>query len=61
MDSRTIATMICTIADGMFVRRAVLPDFDPAREVPPIIHLICALVSGAVPAMNPSHSPEVTP
>src|SRR3712207_61915 len=32
MDSRTIATVICTLADGLFVRRAVLPDYDPGRE-----------------------------
>ena len=51
IDSRTIATLICTMADGLFVRRAVLPDFEPAREVPTIMHVIGALVSGAVPAL----------
>lgn len=53
LDSRTVATLICTLADGLFVRRAVLPDFDPAREIPPIMHLIRALVSGSVPALEP--------
>lgn len=51
LPNRIIATLICTLADGLFVRRAILPDFDPAREVPPIMHVICSLVSGDVPAL----------
>ncbi len=61
MDSRTIATVICTLADGMFVRRAILPDYDPAREVPPIMHIIGCLVSGAIPPMQPARTLEVMP
>ena len=49
LDSRTIATLICTLADGLFVRRATLPDFDPAGEVPPVMDLICAMVTAQVP------------
>ena len=52
VDTRTIATLICTMADGLFVRRAILPGFDPAREVAAIMHVIGALVSGAVPAVG---------
>jgi AcrR family transcriptional regulator len=61
MDTRSIATLICTMADGVMVRRATLPDYEPAREIPAIMHLICALVSGAVPAMCPSNPKGVTP
>lgn len=48
MEPRAIATLICTLADGLFVRRAILPEFDPAREVGIILHVIGALVSGAI-------------
>lgn len=48
MDSRTVATLICTLADGLFVRRAIQPDFDPTTEIPPVMQVICALVTGAV-------------
>ena len=61
MDTRTIATLICTIADGIMVRRATLPDYEPAREIPAVMHLICALVSGAVPAICSTSSAENTP
>ena len=61
MDTRTIATLICTLADGVMVRRATLPDYEPAREIPAIMHLICALVSGAVPAVCATQPEKVTP
>ena len=62
MDTRSIATLICTLADGVMVRRATLPDYEPAREIPAIMQLICALVSGAVPALCPTTNPsEVSP
>lgn len=60
LDSRTVATLICTIADGLYVRRAVKPDFDPARDIPPVMSLIGALVSGDVTALAASQS-EDTP
>ncbi len=49
LDSRTIATLICTLADGLFVRRATLQDFDPAREMRPVMDLIRAMVTAEVP------------
>ncbi|MGA0597648.1 TetR/AcrR family transcriptional regulator [Enterovirga sp. CN4-39] len=61
MDTRTIATLICTLADGVMVRRATLPDYEPAREIPAIMHLICALVSGAVPAVCATQPEKVRP
>ena len=57
MDTRTIATLIMTMADGLFVRRAVLPGFDAATEIPPIMQVIYALVTGAVaPACQPEEA-----
>lgn len=71
LDSRTVATLICTMGDGLVVRRAVHPDFDPAREVAAVMHVIAALVSGQVSALDrvpaldrvsaPSPSPEEVP
>ena len=56
MDTRTIATLICTMADGLFVRRAILPGFDPEKEVAAIMHVIGALVCGVVPAASAAAS-----
>ena len=61
LETRTIATLICTMADGIMVRRATLPDYEPAREIPAVMHLICALVSGAVPAICTTPCAENTP
>jgi AcrR family transcriptional regulator len=47
-EPRAIATLICTLSDGLFVRRAVVPNFDASREIPPIMNLIGALLGGAV-------------
>ena len=60
MDTRTIATLVCTMADGLFVRRAILPDFDPGREVPPILQVVCAMVTGAVHTGHLPPPAEVT-
>jgi TetR/AcrR family transcriptional repressor of uid operon len=55
---RAIATLICTLANGLFVRRAIVPDFDPGREIPPVMNLIGALVSGAVSLTPEAACPE---
>jgi TetR/AcrR family transcriptional regulator, repressor for uid operon len=49
VDAEAVARIISTLADGLFVRRAIAPGFDAAREVPNVINLIGALLSGAVP------------
>jgi TetR/AcrR family transcriptional repressor of uid operon len=49
VDAHAVAVLISTLADGLFVRRAIVPSFDAAREVPNVINLIGALLSGAVP------------
>ncbi|HMO28324.1 TetR/AcrR family transcriptional regulator [Enterovirga sp.] len=43
-----IARLIATLADGLFVRRALAPGFDAAAEIPPVLDLIGGLVSGRV-------------
>lgn len=47
-EPRTIIRLIATLANGLFVRRALFPDFDAATEIPPVLDLICALVYGEV-------------
>lgn len=49
VDPDAVARIISTLADGLFVRRAIAPGFDAAREVPNVIALIGAMLSGAVP------------
>jgi TetR/AcrR family transcriptional regulator, repressor for uid operon len=49
VDPEAVARLISALANGLFVRRAIAPGFDPAREVPNVIALIGALLSGAVP------------
>ncbi len=51
VDPGAVALLIATVADGLFVRRAVVPSFDPAREVPQVLNLICAVVAGQVPGV----------
>jgi AcrR family transcriptional regulator len=58
VEPRAIATLICTLADGLFVRRAIVPNFDAAREVPLVMTLIGGLLGGAVPAAREPACPE---
>lgn len=48
VDSRAVAVIIGTIADGLFVRRAILPHFDARLEVDRLLALIGALLMGQV-------------
>jgi AcrR family transcriptional regulator len=47
-DPDAIARVIAAFADGLFVRRAVAPDFDPKREVDHIMRVIGALLDGSI-------------
>jgi len=49
VDPQATAVAIMTIGNGLFVRRAIAPDFDPGREVDVAIALIGAMLRGAVP------------
>jgi TetR/AcrR family transcriptional repressor of uid operon len=48
VDPRAAATIIMTLGNGLFVRRAIAPDFDATREIPHVIRLIGAMLGGAV-------------
>ncbi|TDR84550.1 TetR/AcrR family transcriptional regulator [Enterovirga rhinocerotis] len=48
MEPRAIARIVTTLADGLFVRRAIVPDFDAEAEIPPVLNLIGALVAGRI-------------
>jgi AcrR family transcriptional regulator len=50
VDPHAAATLIMTLGNGLFVRRAIAPDFDAGREVPAVIALIGAMLGGAAPA-----------
>jgi AcrR family transcriptional regulator len=60
VDPEAVARLISTLADGLFVRRAIAPGFDAAREVPNVITLIGALLSGAVPLNRASPTVEAS-
>ncbi|MFO7307435.1 MAG: TetR/AcrR family transcriptional regulator [Pseudomonadota bacterium] len=47
-EARDIAVLIATLADGLFVRRATLPDFDAGREVGHVLSIIGALLKGHI-------------
>jgi TetR/AcrR family transcriptional repressor of uid operon len=47
-DPGAVATLVSILGDGLYVRRAILPDFDPEQEVSTVMRLICSLV-GDVP------------
>ena len=48
MPPRSIALVVATLADGLFVRRAVVPGFDAETEIPPVLDLIAAMVDGRI-------------
>lgn len=60
-DPHAVAILIATLADGLFVRRAVVPTFDPDREVPLVLNLIFAIVSGAMPPPSDRCASEISP
>jgi TetR/AcrR family transcriptional regulator, repressor for uid operon len=47
-DPTAIALVISTLADGLFVRRAIAVGFDPEREVANILKVIGSLLEGAI-------------
>ena len=48
IEPRAIATLISTLANGLFVRKAIVPAFDAASEVPRFLALICGLLEGKI-------------
>ncbi len=58
VDAHGIATAIMTLGNGLFVRRAIAPDFDASREVPLVIALIGAMLNGSVSLNCTASTPE---
>jgi TetR/AcrR family transcriptional repressor of uid operon len=48
VDARTLAVVVSTMADGLFVRRAILPNFDPEAEVGAVMAVIAAAFAGRI-------------
>ncbi|WP_246206532.1 TetR family transcriptional regulator C-terminal domain-containing protein [Propylenella binzhouense] len=48
VDSTAAASILAKLADGLFVRRAIAPDFDPDREIREVFAVVKALVDGAI-------------
>ena len=48
VDPENAALLVATLANGLFVRRAVVPSFDAEREVSQVLAVIEAMLSGAI-------------
>jgi TetR/AcrR family transcriptional repressor of uid operon len=48
VDPESAALLVSTLANGLFVRRAVVPSFDAEREVSQVLAVIEAMLSGAI-------------
>ena len=53
-EPETLAILVSTMANGLFVRRAVAPSFDPEREVAAVMNVIGAAVSGRIDLASPA-------
>ena len=60
-DPKAIALVISVLADGLFVRRAIAPDFEPEREVRHIIKVIGAMLDGAIDLSTETQTSRTTP
>lgn len=49
LDPHMLATIVAVLGDGMFWRRAVDPDFDPAKVIPAITGIVAALLNDTPP------------
>ena len=49
VDPHALALLVMTLADGLFVRRAVAPAFDPEREFGTVMAVIEAAFAGRIP------------
>ncbi|MFL5222538.1 MAG: TetR/AcrR family transcriptional regulator, partial [Microvirga sp.] len=48
VDARSLATLVSTLADGLFVRRAILPSFAPETEIASVMAVIEAAFAGRI-------------
>ena len=60
VDIRSLAVLISTLADGLFVRRAILPNFAPEREIAAVMAVLEAAFAGRInlPSADAAGSPE---
>ena len=49
VDPEALGSLVCTFADGLMVRRAIMPGFDPDVEIARFIALIEAGMAGRIP------------
>lgn len=49
VDPEALGSLVCTFADGLMVRRAILPGFDPDTEIARFVALIEAGMAGRIP------------
>jgi AcrR family transcriptional regulator len=60
VDPNAVAVVVATLADGLFVRRAIAPDFDAEREVGYTLKLVGGLLKGAID-LCPDREPPGAP
>jgi len=58
VDPGALAIIVSTLANGLFVRRAVLPGFDAEREVGTVMKVIEAACAGRIDMPTPSGREE---
>jgi AcrR family transcriptional regulator len=59
VDPEALATIVSTLANGLFVRRAVIPSFDAEREVGTVMKVIEAACTGRIDIPSSPRSEEV--
>jgi hypothetical protein len=59
MDPDALAVLVSALADGLCVRRAILPNFCPEREVAAAMAVIAAAFAGRIHLSYPDDVPAV--
>ena len=57
VDPHLAATVVSTLAKGLFVRRAIMPDFEAGREVSHVLAVIKAMLNGSIAFPARSEAP----
>ena len=60
VDPKRLAVLLATLANGLFVRKAVMPSFDPAREVANLQAVMEAALAGRIDLTGAATAPEQT-
>jgi TetR/AcrR family transcriptional repressor of uid operon len=58
VDVRSLAVLISTLADGLFVRRAILPNFAPEREIAAVMSVLEAAFAGRINLPRADAAPD---